>query len=280
MARLNARQAGARILSDCLVVALGLAVVGVPLWLVLITSVKSTGQAQSPDFSWPTTWQFFENYSYVFTQGEILFGFATSLIVVLPSVILVLVFGAMAAWFFGRRTGRASRVIFAILISGILLPPAIVTIVFQLRALQIDQSAVGLVAVYTGLFLSTAVFFMTGFVRTIPHELEEAARIDGARPLQIFRLIVFPLLRPAVATAAILITLFAWNDIYYSFFILGGSTSPTLPLNLYRVSAQQLYINNWNYIFAFITVMSLPIVALFVVGQRSVVSGITGGAVK
>jgi raffinose/stachyose/melibiose transport system permease protein len=111
-------------------------------------------------------------------------------------------------------------------------------------------------------------------------ELEEAARIDGARPARIFARIVLPLLRPVIATATIMVMLYAWSDIFYAFFVLGGGERATLPLNLYQVASAQLYLNNWHLVFAYVVVMSLPMVAVFLVGQRKIVSGITSGAVK
>ena len=140
-------------------------------------------------------------------------------------------------------------------------------------------SAVGMIGVYMGIYISTVIFFVTGFVRTIPTALEEAAQIDGATPFTVFRLIVLPLLRPVLATATILICLYVWNDVFYAFFVVGGRLD-TLPLNLFRVASAGLYLNNWHLIFAYVVLMSLPLVAVFAVAQRKIISGITGGAVK
>jgi len=130
-----------------------------------------------------------------------------------------------------------------------------------------------------GIYLSTVIFFVTGFVRTIPEALEEAAQIDGASPFAVFRRIVLPLLRPVLATATILICLYVWNDVFYAFFVVGGRVD-TLPLNLFRVASAGLYLNNWHLIFAYVILMSLPLIAVFAVAQRRIISGITGGAVK
>ncbi len=137
-----------------------------------------------------------------------------------------------------------------------------------------------MIFVYMGMYMSVVIFFITGFVRTIPIDLEEAARIDGARPLTVFVRIILPLLRPVIATATILVCLYVWNDIFYSFFVLGGGSVTTLPLNLYSVASSNLYQNNWNLIFAYVIMMSLPLLIVFAVAQRRIISGITGGAVK
>jgi raffinose/stachyose/melibiose transport system permease protein len=269
-----------RRLRPALVVLLAALAVGVPLWLVLATSAKPQGEAVRPNLALPHHWQPGGNYHDALSQGHMLRGFVNSLLVVLPSVLLVLVLGAGAAWVFARRRGRLVAAAYAVTISGLLLPPAVITIVLELRQLGLAGTRPGMVALYTGMYLSTSVFFMTGFIRTIPLELEEAARIDGAKPLRIFLTIILPLLRPVIATATIMVMLYAWSDIFYAFFVLGGGTKATLPLNLYQVATAQLYLNNWHLIFAYVVAMSLPMVAVFLVAQRRIVSGITSGAVK
>ncbi|MFF8870503.1 carbohydrate ABC transporter permease [Streptomyces massasporeus] len=257
----------------------GLAV-GVPLWLVAVTSAKPQAEAIRPNLDPPGHWQPAANYADAVSEGEMLRGMLNSLLVVVPSVVLVLILGAGAAWVFARRKSRLVSAAYALCISGLLLPPAVITIVMELRQLGLANSRPGMIAVYTGMYLSTSIFFMTGFIRAIPLELEEAARMDGATPSRIFWRIVLPLLRPVVATATIMVMLYAWSDVFYAFFVLGGGDRATLPLNLYQVASAQLYLENWHLVFAYVVVMSLPMVAVFLVGQRKIVSGITSGAVK
>ncbi|MDT0344415.1 carbohydrate ABC transporter permease [Streptomyces sp. DSM 44938] len=263
-----------------IVVALALVVIGIPLWLVLATSAKPRGEAINPNLDPPDHWQPGSNYADALDQGEMMRGFANSLLVIVPSVVLVLILGAAAAWVFARRRGKLVATAYAVCISGLLLPPAIITIVLQLRQLDLAGTRPGMIAVYTAMYLSTSIFFMTGFIRAIPYELEEAARMDGAKPLRIFLRIVLPLLRPVIATATIMVMLYAWSDIFYSFFVLGGGDAATLPINLYQVASAELYQENWHLIFAYVVVMSLPMIAIFLVAQRRIVSGITSGAVK
>lgn len=263
-----------------IVVLLAGLAVGVPLWLVLATSVKPQSEALLPSLDLPGQWQPGDNYADAVSQGAMLRGLLNSLLVVVPSVALVLVLGAGAAWVFARRTSRLVSAAYALTISGLLLPPAVITVVMELRQLGLAGTRPGMIAVYTGMYLSTSVFFMTGFIRTIPAELEEAARMDGAKPLRIFLRIILPLLRPVIATATIMVMLYAWSDVFYAFFVLGGGEAGTLPINLYKIASSQLYLNNWHLVFAYVVVMSLPMVALFLVAQRKIVSGITSGAVK
>ncbi|MEU5259578.1 carbohydrate ABC transporter permease [Amycolatopsis sp. NPDC021455] len=259
--------------------ALVLALIGVPLWLVVVTAGKSQGEALNPNLSLPSHWQLFGNLREVWVQGEVPAAFFGSLLIVVPTVAGVLTFGSMAAWVLARRATRLNAVLYALGISGIVLPPAVVTVVLLLRQLGLAGSAIGMIGVYLGIYLSTVIFFVTGFVRTIPVSLEEAAQIDGASPLTVFRRIVLPLLRPALATATILICLYVWNDVFYAFFVVGGRLD-TLPLNLFRVASAGLYLNNWHLIFAYVVLMSLPLIVVLAVAQRKIISGITSGAVK
>jgi raffinose/stachyose/melibiose transport system permease protein len=254
-------------------------VIGIPLWLVLMTAAKSQGEALNPNLSLPGHWQLLDNFRQVWTDANVPVAFFGSLLIVVPTVALVLTFGSMAAWILARRATRLNAVLYAFAISGIILPPAVVTLVLLLRQLGLAGSAIGMIGVYTGIYMSTVIFFVTGFVRTIPTSLEEAAQIDGASPFTVFRRVVLPLLRPVLATATILICLYVWNDVFYAFFVIGGRLD-TLPLNLFRVASSGLYLNNWHLIFAYVILMSLPLIVVFAVAQRKIISGITGGAVK
>lgn len=275
---LRERSAWSR-LQPVVTVVLVAVLVGIPMWLVVMTAGKSQGEALSPNLAPPTDWQLWENLREVWDRGAIPSAFAGSLLVMVPAVAGVLVLGSMAAWVLARRTGRAYAVLYAAAISGIVLPPAVVTIVLLLRQLGLAGTAAGMIGVYAGIYLSTVIFFVTGFVRTIPLELEEAARVDGAGPAKVFVRIILPLLRPVLATATILICLYVWNDVFYAFFVLGGRLD-TLPLNLFQVASAGLYLNNWHLIFMYVVLMSLPLLVVFVVAQRKIISGITSGAVK
>jgi raffinose/stachyose/melibiose transport system permease protein len=268
-----------RRLQPVVTTVLVVAVIGVPLWLVVMTAGKSQGEALNPDLSPPGHWQLLANVRQVWVDGDVPAAFLGSLLVVVPTVAGVLTFGSMAAWVLARRATRLNAVLYAIGISGIVLPPAVVTVVLLLRQLGLAGTAVGMIGVYLGIYLSTVIFFVTGFVRTIPPALEEAAQLDGAGPVLVFRRIVLPMLRPVLATATILVCLYVWNDVFYAFFVVGGRLD-TLPLNLFRVASAGLYLNNWHLIFTYVILMSLPLVVVFAVAQRRIISGITSGAVK
>jgi raffinose/stachyose/melibiose transport system permease protein len=268
-----------RRLQPVVTIVLVLVVIGVPLWLVVTTAGKSQGEALNPNLALPQHWQLLANLRAVWTDGDVPAAFFGSLLIVVPAVAGVLTFGSMAAWVLARRATRLNALLYAFAISGIVLPPAVVTVVLLLRQLGLAGTAIGMIGVYMGIYMSTVIFFVTGFVRTIPSSLEEAAQIDGAGAFLVFRRVVLPMLRPVLATATILICLYVWNDVFYAFFVIGGRLD-TLPLNLFRVASAGLYLNNWHLIFAYVILMSLPLIVIFAVAQRRIIAGITSGAVK
>lgn len=275
----NKRSKAGTIIHATLVVLVMLILLGVPFWLLIVTAGKSQAEAIRPTMSLPSHWQLLQNFSTVITDGKMVKAFFGSVIVTVPSVFLALLLGSMASWVLARRATKPMTVVYALSISGLVLPPAVVTVMMLLKIIGLSGTALGMIGVYVGIYLSTVIFFVTGFIRTIPISLEEAARMDGASPMRIFFTIILPLLGPTLATATILVTLYIWNDVFYSLFILSGKMD-LLPLNLYNIASAGLYLNNWHLIFAYIILMSLPLLIIFALAQRKIISGITGGAVK
>lgn len=275
----NKRSKTGTIVHAVLVVLVMLVLLGVPFWLLIVTAGKSQAEAIRPTMSLPSHWQLLQNFSTVITDGKMVKAFFGSVIVTVPSVFLALLLGSMASWVLARRATKPMTVVYALSISGLVLPPAVVTVMMLLKIIGLSGTALGMIGVYVGIYLSTVIFFVTGFIRTIPISLEEAARMDGASPMRIFFTIILPLLGPTLATATILVTLYIWNDVFYSLFILSGKMD-LLPLNLYNIASAGLYLNNWHLIFAYIILMSLPLLIIFALAQRKIISGITGGAVK
>lgn len=269
----------ARVAQPVAAILVAVALLGIPFLLTVLTASKTQAEAFVPTLALPSEWHLFDNFATVIGDGRMLAAFGGSVLVMVPAVLGVLILGSMAAWILGRRKSRGLAFVYAVAISGIVLPPAVVTIVLLLRQLGLAGTPVGMIGVYMGMYMSTVIFFVTGFVRTIPLELEEAARVDGASPVKVFVKIILPLLMPVLATATILICLYIWNDVFYALFVVGGRLD-TLPLNLYQVASAGLYLQNWHLIFAYIILMSLPLLITFMVAQRKIISGITSGAVK
>ena len=243
------------IIHGILVVIVMAVLLGIPFWLLVVTAGKTQAEAIVPNMSLPSKWHLLENFKTVLVDGKMISAFFGSIVVTVPSVFLALLFGSMASWILARRTTKTLAVVYALGISGLILPPAVVTVMMLLKIIGLSGTAVGMVGVYIGIYMSTVIFFVTGFT------------------------IILPLLGPTLATATILVTLYIWNDVFYSLFILSGKMD-LLPLNLYNVASAGLYLNNWHLIFAYIILMSAPLLIIFAFTQRKIISGITGGAVK
>ncbi|WP_192809841.1 ABC transporter permease subunit [Actinomadura rudentiformis] len=138
--------------------------IGVPLWLVVATASKSRGEALNPNLTLPTDWQLLDNLREVWRDGEVAAAFFGSLLIVIPAVTGALIVGSMASWILARRSTRLSAVLYALAISGIVLPPAVVTVVLLLRQLGLAGTAVGMIGVYMGIYMSTVIFFYAFFV--------------------------------------------------------------------------------------------------------------------
>lgn len=263
-----------------LVSAFAAVTVLLPLWIVLVNSAKPQGEANDLSAGLPHTWAIGSNYSTVYHDGAVVHGLRNTLIVTIPALLLMLLFGSFAAWIFARGRSRVLSVLYYLSIVGILVPPAIVGSVLVLRFYGVFGTFLGLILFYTGVYMSFAIFFITGFIKTIPYELEESARIDGAGPFRIFRKIILPLLRPILATTFVVLLLFLWNDFFYPFFILNSSSQRTLTLGLYNFVSGYQYEIRWNLVFADVVLVSLPLVIVYFFAQRRIMAGIMGGAVK
>jgi raffinose/stachyose/melibiose transport system permease protein len=251
-----------------------------PLWIVLVNSAKPQGEANELGVGLPSIWRISANYGQVFHDGDVLDGLKNTLIVTVPALLGILLFGSFAAWIFARGRSRTIRALYYVSIVGILVPPAIVGSVLVLRWYGIYGRYLGLILFYMGIFLSFAIFFITGFIKTIPFELEESARIDGASPVRIFRKVILPLLTPILATTFVVLLLFLWNDFIYPFYILPSSDQRTLTLGLYNFVSGSMYETRWNLVFADVVLVSLPLVVVYFFAQRRVMAGLMGGAVK
>jgi raffinose/stachyose/melibiose transport system permease protein len=204
-------------------------------------------------------------------------GLASSVIITGGSVIALIALGSLSAYTISQLPGKLGVGLFVLFVLGLILPVqlGLIPIFVAMRELGLIGTYPGMIIIYTGLLLPLSVFLYTGFVRALPRDYEEAARVDGAPPLRIFRKIVFPLLRPVTGTVAILCGLIIWNDFFTPLVFLSGTGKATLPVVVYSFVgglAQQ-----WNIIFAAVALSILPLLIFFVVAQRQLIRGFSGG---
>ncbi len=252
----------------------------IPFWLLVVNSFKSPAEAADLSLALPEQWALVENYAAVFTKGHYLVGLRNSALVAVPTIVVVLLLGAMAAWGYARSTRRSFQVFFYITSLSILLPPAVIPTLFLLSTLHLDGSIAGYALMMMGTRMGLIVFLTTGFVRSIPVELEEAAAIDGAHRLRIFVSVMLPLLRPTLFVGGVLLVIQVWNDFFFALLLLKTSANATLPLTLFSFASASTTTLNWNLVFAHVIMTSLPLIVVYLIAQRRVLAGLTEGGVK
>jgi raffinose/stachyose/melibiose transport system permease protein len=250
-----------------------------PLWLLLVNSFKTEGDASVPSLSWPSHWHAVANYRTVIDQGAFLTGLLNSVVIAVPTIAAVLLLGSMAAWTYARTSARSLRATYYLSALSIILPPAIIPTVYILMQLGINGTRVGYLLTLTGTRLGVVVFLATGFVSTLPPSLEEAAQMDGANKWQIYWKIILPLLRPVLFTSAIMLCISVWNDFFFALFLLPGQAQATLPLTLYRFASTSTNGIAWNLVFADVVLTGLPLFLAYLFMQRRVLAGLTDGSV-
>jgi ABC-type sugar transport system, permease component len=250
----------------------------IPGWLLLVNSFKTDAEADQLGLGLPTVWRVVENYSTVIQDGHVLRGFVNTLLVVLPTILIVALLSSMAAWIFARSRSWTVRGIYYVAISGVLVPPAIVTTIFLEKAAGIYGGLPGLGAFYTSVSMAFAIFLITGFVKSVPLELEEAARVDGASTFIVYLRIVLPLLRPVLVTISIVSFIGLWSDFFWPLFLLRSSSDYTIQIGLYSFVSSFAFETKWSLLFANVVVVSVPLLLVFFVGQRQIIGGLLQGA--
>lgn len=264
---------------ECLMVLIGLAWL-IPFFLLVNISLKPGGfEVYGSPFQLPSK-PTFSNYSTAWqgsAVGSLGHGFVSSAIITFVSVFFLIVVGSLTAYTIARRGGRASRLLMVLFTFGLILPVQLGTIPLyaEMRKVGLIGTYTGMIILYVGLLMPVTVFLYMGFLRSLPLDYEEAARVDGASPLRTFFRVVFPLLRPATGTVAILCGLIIWNDFFTPLIFLGGSNHATLPVVIYGLVAGLG--TEWNIIFAAVAISIAPLIVFFIFAQRHLIRGYTGG---
>ncbi|MGI8335069.1 carbohydrate ABC transporter permease [Actinomadura scrupuli] len=263
-------------------VALAIAAVfAVPLYVLCVNVIKPGPKiAGSPaGLPIPPT---LDNLSAVLSRPDRLFwvSLTNSVIVTAASIIILTVLSAMLGHYLARARGRAAQLLTVLLLSGLMIPPQVILIPITqvLRAVHLMTTVQGLVLFNVGYYIPFGVFVFTGFVRSIPLELEEAAAIDGAGRMRVFWRIVFPLLRPATASVLIFLGVWIWNDFIDPLVILGPSQGTTVTTGIYRAIGQHQ--SDFGAVFALMFLATVPVLVFYLALQRHFVKGLTGGATK
>ena len=253
----------------------------IPLFLVLMNSFKGRFFISNAPFELPDAQTFvgFKNYTVGLARTGFIQAFGYSLFITVFSVGTIVFFTSMTAWAITRATSWVSSTIYYLLIFSMIVPFQMVMFSMSKIAnvLHLDNP-IGIIALYLGFGAGLSVFIFSGFIKSIPLEIEEAATIDGCNPIQTFFLIVFPILRPIYITVAILNTMWIWNDYLLPYLVI-GTNYRTIPI------AVQYLLGGYGSIdlgamMAMLVLSIVPIIIFYLLCQKYIIEGVVAGAVK
>ncbi|KPB01910.1 carbohydrate ABC transporter permease [Ahrensia marina] len=252
-----------------------------PLLAIFMTSVRSAADINSGNvFGWPTDFQIIENYTAVFTQSDAVTYFLNSIKITLPTVAISVALACLAGYALAIYRFRAALPLFFVFIAGNFVP-------FQILMVPVRQLSVetGLYNTVTGLVLFHAAFqtgfctlFMRNFIKALPMELIESARIDGVGEFRIFWHLVLPLVRPAIAALSVLIFTFIWNDFFWATVLTNGEASKPITAGVRALNGQ--FVSQWHLVSAASLLAAVPPVLMFFLMQKHFIAGLTLGATK
>ncbi len=251
----------------------------VPIFYLVNSSLRETNDFARNPIKLATS-PHWANFSDVWANGDFAIYLKNSLIVTGGSTVLILILAIGAGFVLGRYQFKAQTLIFGFILSGMLVPAklAILPLFIQLKWLHLLDSHLGLILVYTSGALPAAIFIMSGFFRSLPVDLDNAARIDGASEFQLLRRILVPLVRPGLSIVAIYSAIPIWNDFFLPLVFLQSPEKKTIMQGLTVFFGE--YSSQWGIIFAGLTLAALPLIVLYLILSEQFIKGLTAGAVK
>ena len=250
-----------------------------PIVVMMLSGFKSNAEIYGSPFALPAAFDL-KNFATIWRETNFPRYLANSLVITASSVALILAFATTAAYAIARYRFKGKELLYLFFLAGLVVPLklAIIPLFIQLKALGLIDTRPGIVLVYTAMGLPSAIFILTGFLRTLPSELEDQARIDGASEARIMLSIMLPLARPALVIAGIHNAVPIWIDFFFPLVFLQNNDLKTLPQGLTVFMGE--YNTDWGVLFAGLTLAALPITAIYIVLSRQFIAGLTQGAVK
>ncbi|PRB43492.1 ABC transporter [Arthrobacter sp. MYb23] len=263
-----------------LAIAVSIIVFIIPLLFMVLTAVKDRKEAAKLDFAWPTNFQFVENFTAVLSARKFMLvtAFINSTILTVVSVTILVILAAMVAWVLQRRKSRWNGVANFLILSGLIIPPAIVPTIWVLQGMGLFKTLPGLILIEVAFGLSFCVMLFRAFIASIPKELDEAAVIDGCGPVRLFFRVIFPLLRSVIVTVIVVQSVHIFNDFQNPLYFLPGDANATVQLTLFNFQSQ--FTTNYNLLFMNILLITVPPFIMYLFFNRQIVAGMTAGAVK
>lgn len=252
-----------------------------PIFIVFMNSFKGKLYISDTPFLLPnkSTFASLSNYVNGITKTGFPQAFGWSLFITVCSVAVIILFTSMTAWYITRVKSKVSSTIYYLFAFSMIVPFQMVmfTMVKVANVLHLDNPF-GIIIIYLGFAAGLSVFIFSGFVKSIPLEIEEAAMIDGCNPIQTFFLVVFPILKPTAITVSILNTMWIWND-YLLPYLLIGSEYKTIPIAIQYLRGGYGSID-MGAMMAVLVLAIIPIIIFYFVCQKYIIEGVVSGAVK
>ncbi len=251
----------------------------IPLYATVIGGFKATGELRTNPFGLPDAW-LWQNYWQVLGDPRLWQLLFNSLFIAGVTVLLTLLLGSMAAYVFAQIHFFGSQMLLNYILLGMMFPAAtaILPLFIKIRDFGLLDSAWGVILPQVAFGLGFSVVLMRGFFRQLPQELWEAARMDGCSYARFYWSVTLPLSRPILATVAVFTLVNSWNNYLLPLVVLNRQEAYTWPLGIMQFQGQ--YATDWPLVLAYITVTILPAVIFFLMAQKQIVAGLTGGAVK
>ncbi|MEU5877875.1 carbohydrate ABC transporter permease [Spirillospora sp. NPDC047279] len=250
----------------------------IPFAFILLNAVKNEKEATDLGFGWPTEWRIVQNLTEVVQARDyvLLRAYVNSTILTVASVTLIVLFAAMAAFVLQRRQDRMSSAASFLVLTGLIIPPAVVPTIWLLQELGLFKTLPGLTLVEVAYGLPYAVLLFRAFIAAIPREFDEAAMIDGCGGVRLFFQVIFPLLRPVTITVILTSSVAVFNDFVNPLYFLPGDDNATVQVTLYNFQSQ--YSTQWNLLFMDIVLITIPPLLMFVFFNNKIVNGMTDKA--
>ena len=253
-----------------------------PIYLVVMNSFKSRFNIISEPFVFPNSETFvgLENYISGIQKSGIFEAFLRTLFITVGSVLAIVIFTSMTAWYIMRVKNRYTKVVYYLFLFSMIVPFQMVMFTMTAVCIKLGLNNIfGIIPVYLGFGSGLSVFMFSGFIKGLPREIEEAAMIDGCSPIKTFFMVVFPILKPTAITVAILNAMWIWNDFLLPYLLL-GTKNKTLSVAI-QITMQGAYGSiNWGGFMAMLVLAIIPIIIFYLFCQKYIIKGVIDGAVK
>ncbi|GGN23500.1 MULTISPECIES: carbohydrate ABC transporter permease [Marinomonas] len=269
-----------QIINGVIALVIGVLIFVTPFIFIGLTAVKSAAEASQLGLSWPSEWLFWDNLVAVIQARNymLLLAYFNSTVITVGAISLLVISAAMIGYVIQRRPSKWNGFIYALILAGLMIPPAVVPTIWLLKELHLFKTLHGMILIQVAYGLSFSVLLFRSFIASIPRDLDEAAIIDGAKPWQVFFKVILPLLKPVTVTVILVQSVTIFNDFTNPLYYLPGKDNVTVQLTLYNFQSQ--FSSQMNLLFMNILLVTIPPLIMFIFFNKQIVKGMTAGAVK